>query len=163
MDLLTLPASPHQKGSSQKAFSSFLWLSDQLYLVLLPMLEKWHFKFRNETREKDVQDLYFLPPIFYLCVTFWWTSIVFQCCWLYSSITQLKLCKSWNKREFMLCYRRTALLPAAMKQFHEQKLRYGGGDRGRGSERRHLRKKKDAKQLLLFIIYIFAAFNTSWM
>lgn len=61
----------------------------------------------------------------------------------------------------MLCYQRTALLPAAMKQFHEQKLRYGGGDRGRGSERRHPRKKKDAKQLLLFIIYIFAAFNTS--
>lgn len=64
---------------------------------------------------------------------------------------KIELCKKWNRREFMLCYQRTAVFPAVMKWFHEEQVRYDGGQGRRRLERRYLRKKKDTKRLFLFI------------
>lgn len=71
---------------------------------------------------------------------------------VYSATTQLQLCTNLNQREFTPCYQWPALLPAGMKHFSAQEVRYGGGSGwGRRERREYLDKKKDAKQLVLCI------------
>lgn len=146
---LCQPALTCQIGSLQ-VFSSFLCLPVHLYLVLLPMLEKWHFKFTNESRKKPVQDLK-LFILFLSIYNFLGHQHSFSMLLAVLRYHKIELCKNRNRREFMLCYQRTALLPAAMKWSHEEQVRYDDVEGSRRLEWRHLRKKKDAKQLLPFI------------
>lgn len=97
-------------------------------------------------KKKPVQDLKFFTSYFLSLYNLLGHQHHFSMLLVVLRYHTIELCKNWNRSEFMMCYQRTALLPAAMKQFHEQQVRYDGGE-----GRRLKRKKKGTKLLLLFI------------
>lgn len=150
MDLMTLPVSPHQIRSSQ-VFSSFFYF---LLICIWSCCQCWRNDILNlqmKPEKKPVQDLKIFTSYFLSIYNFLGHQHSFSMLLAVFRYHKIELRKKWNRREFKLCYQRTALLPAVMKWLHEEQVRYDGGEGRRRLERRHLRKKKDAKQLFLFI------------